>query len=93
MLHAYFPDHAYPKHTHDTWTLLVVDSGTVCFDLERSQHATERSRVTLLPPHVAHDGRTVRLRPLEGGFLEAMVTEPDGRGPVDGVLRPSVGGG
>ena len=78
MLHAYFPDHAYPKHTHDTWTLLVVDSGTVCFDLERSQHATERSRVTLLPPHVAHDGRTVtpdgfrkRVLYLDGATFEA----------------------
>ena len=27
VLHAYFPDHAYPLHTHDTWTLLLVDAG------------------------------------------------------------------
>ena len=29
VLHAYFPDHAYPLHTHDTWTLLIVDTGAV----------------------------------------------------------------
>jgi AraC-like DNA-binding protein len=59
VLHAHFPRHAYPLHTHDTWTLLVVDSGAVRFDLERHEHAALRSRVTLLPPYVPHDGRSV----------------------------------
>ncbi len=59
VLHAYFPDHAYPSHTHDTWTLLVVDSGAVRFDLARHDHVTTRDLVTLLPPHVPHDGRGV----------------------------------
>ena len=59
VLHAHFPRHAYPLHTHDTWTLLVVDTGAVRFDLERHEHAALRSRVTLLPPYVPHDGRSV----------------------------------
>ncbi|MCW2756945.1 MAG: AraC family transcriptional regulator [Nocardioidaceae bacterium] len=59
VLHAHFPKHAYPSHTHDTWTLLVVDTGAVRFDLERHEHAALRSLVTLLPPHVPHDGRSV----------------------------------
>jgi AraC-like DNA-binding protein len=59
VLHAYFPRHAYPLHTHDTWTLLVVDTGAVRFDLESHEHAALRSRVTLLPPFVPHDGRSV----------------------------------
>ena len=59
VLHAHFPSHAYPLHTHDTWTLLVVDTGAVRFDLERHEHAALTSRVTLLPPHVPHDGRSV----------------------------------
>ena len=59
VLHAHFPSHAYPLHTHDTWTLLVVDTGAVRFDLERHEHAALRSRVTLLPPYVPHDGRSV----------------------------------
>lgn len=57
VLHAYFPAHAYPLHTHDTWTLLLVDSGAVRYDLERHEHAALGSRVTLLPPDVPHDGR------------------------------------
>jgi AraC-like DNA-binding protein len=59
VLHAYFPDHAYPLHTHDTWALLIVDTGVVRYDLDRHEHGALRSLVTLLPPHVPHDGRSV----------------------------------
>jgi AraC-like DNA-binding protein len=57
VFHARFEDHAYPSHTHDTWTLLIVDDGAVRFDLDRHEHGAVRELVTLLPPHVAHDGR------------------------------------
>lgn len=59
VLHAHFPSHAYPSHTHDTWTLLVIDRGVVRFDLDRHQHGALGGLVTLLPPHVPHDGRSV----------------------------------
>jgi AraC-like DNA-binding protein len=68
VLHAHFPSHAYPLHTHDTWTLLVVDTGAVRFDLERHEHAALGSRVTLLPPYVPHDGRSVAA----GGFRKRV---------------------
>lgn len=57
VLHAYFPQHHYPMHTHDTWTVLVVESGTIRYDLEHHEHGVRRSLVTVLPPYVAHDGR------------------------------------
>lgn len=59
VLHAEWRDHAYPPHTHDTWTLLIVDDGLIGYDLDRQGHAAARSGVTLLPPHVVHDGRPV----------------------------------
>jgi AraC-like DNA-binding protein len=59
VLHAHFPDHAYPVHTHDTWALLIIDTGVVRYDLDRHEHGALRSLVTLLPPHVPHDGRSV----------------------------------
>lgn len=68
VLHAHFPDHAYPSHTHDTWTLLVVDAGAVRYGLDRSEHGAVRGRVTLLPPHVPHDGRSVAA----GGFRKRV---------------------
>jgi AraC-like DNA-binding protein len=57
VFHARFVEHAYPVHTHDTWTLLIVDDGAVRFDLDHHERGAQRSQVTLLPPHVPHDGR------------------------------------
>ncbi|MFI7604604.1 AraC family transcriptional regulator [Micromonospora sp. NPDC049366] len=57
VFHAHFVDHAYPPHTHDVWTLLLVDDGAVRYDLDRQHHGALRTSVTLLPPHVPHDGR------------------------------------
>ena len=59
VFHARWHDHAYPPHTHDTWTLLILDAGEIGFDLARDHHAAPPPGVTLLPPYVAHDGRTV----------------------------------
>ena len=57
VLHARFVDHAYPVHTHDTWTVFIVDEGAVRYDLEARHRGTAGARVTLLPPHLVHDGR------------------------------------
>jgi AraC-like DNA-binding protein len=58
VLHARFGSHAYPMHTHDAWTLLVIDDGVVRYDLDRREHGAVPDRITLLPPHVPHDGRS-----------------------------------
>jgi AraC-like DNA-binding protein len=60
VFHARFTTHAYPSHTHDAWTLLIVDAGMVRYDLDRHEHGALRTQVTLLPPGVPHDGRSVR---------------------------------
>ncbi|MBO0845035.1 MAG: AraC family transcriptional regulator [Nocardioides sp.] len=74
VLHAHFPEHVYPLHTHDTWTLLVVDDGLVRYDLDRQEHGALRSLVTLLPPHVPHDGRSVN----DTGFRKRVVYLDEG---------------
>ena len=57
VFHARFTDHVYPLHTHEVWTLLLVDDGAVRYDLDRHVHGASRAQVTLLPPGVPHDGR------------------------------------
>ncbi|MBE1484707.1 helix-turn-helix transcriptional regulator [Plantactinospora soyae] len=57
VFHAAFVDHAYPVHTHDAWALLIVDDGAIRYDLDRTEHGALGGAVTVLPPHVAHDGR------------------------------------
>jgi AraC-like DNA-binding protein len=59
VFHARFVDHAYPSHTHDAWTLIILDDGAIRYDLARHDHgAAAGATVTLLPPHVPHDGRS-----------------------------------
>ncbi|THA83432.1 AraC family ligand binding domain-containing protein [Streptomyces sp. A0592] len=70
VFHARFTDHAYPVHVHDTWALMIVDGGRVDFALDRERHGAGVSdAVVLLPPGVAHDGRTVT----EAGFRKRVL--------------------
>ena len=69
VLHAQFTEHAYPAHTHEEWTLLLIDSGEVAYGLDGSARRAAAGSVTLLPPHVAHDGRSAA----PGGFRKRVV--------------------
>jgi AraC-like DNA-binding protein len=57
VLHARFVEHAYPPHTHDAWTVFIVDDGAIRYDIERRHRGAAGNRVTILPPHLVHDGR------------------------------------
>jgi AraC-like DNA-binding protein len=92
VFHARYVDHAYPMHTHDVWTLLLVDAGAVRYDLDRRgrSHGAVPAALTLLPPGVAHDGRAAhplgfRKRVL---YLDESVLEPALTGPA--VDAPSI---
>ncbi len=69
VLHGRFGDHAYPKHTHDVWTLFIVDHGAIRYDLEGRAGGAETSMVSILPPHVVHDGRAADAR----GFTKRVL--------------------
>ncbi|MBY3554938.1 AraC family transcriptional regulator [Modestobacter lapidis] len=69
VLHAHFTDHVYPAHTHEAWTLLLVDDGAVRYDLDRQAHGASPAAVTLLPPGVPHDGRSQ----FPGGFRKRVL--------------------
>jgi AraC-like DNA-binding protein len=69
VLHAHFTDHAYPMHAHDTWTLLIVDDGAVRYDLHRHERRASRDLVTILPPHVPHNGCPAT----PGGFRKRVI--------------------
>jgi AraC-like DNA-binding protein len=69
VFHARFVDHRYPPHTHDTWTVLVVDQGAIRYDLDHTPHGSVHGTVTVLPPHIVHDGRSARA----GGFRKRVL--------------------
>jgi AraC-like DNA-binding protein len=62
VFHASFSEHAYPPHTHDAWTVFIVDEGAVRYDLEARHRGAAGPRITILPPHVVHDGRAASPR-------------------------------
>ncbi|GHF80279.1 helix-turn-helix transcriptional regulator [Streptomyces griseosporeus] len=100
VFHAHFTGYAYPMHVHEAWTLLIVDDGAVRYDLDRHEHGTPHDTVSLLPPHVPHNGsaatpdgfrkRVLYLdtRHLPGELIGAAVDAPDLRDPL---LRRRVG--
>jgi AraC-like DNA-binding protein len=57
VFHAHFVDYAYPPHVHDAWTVFIVDDGWIRYDLETRHRGAGGEPVTVLPPHVVHDGR------------------------------------
>jgi AraC-like DNA-binding protein len=69
VFHADFVDHVYPPHTHDVWTLFLVDHGAIRYDLDRHARGAGRPTVGLLPPHVVHDGRPATT----GGYRKRVV--------------------
>jgi AraC-like DNA-binding protein len=84
VLHARFAEHAYPPHTHEAWTLFIVDDGAIRYDLDRHERGAEPPMVSILPPYVVHDGRPAtrhgyRTRVL---YLEPSVLGEDLIGPA-----------
>jgi AraC-like DNA-binding protein len=69
VFHAHMTSHVYPMHTHQAWTLLIVDDGIVSYDLDRHQHGALHQIVTLLPPQVPHNGRAAT----PAGFRKRVV--------------------
>ena len=84
VFHARFVDHAYPPHTHDTWTVFIVDEGAIRYDLEARHRGAAGARVTILPPHVVHDGRRGHRR-----RVPQARALPRHRGPRRTADRPS----
>lgn len=74
VLEGDFGEHAYPPHTHDTWTLFVVDAGSIRYDLDRTERAADPAMVSILPPFVVHDGRPATTRGYE---TRVMYLEPE----------------
>lgn len=69
VLHARLLGHSYPMHTHDSWTLLLVDDGVVRYDLDRGSHGAPSNLVTVLPPHIPHNGTPATARGLRKRVL------------------------
>ncbi len=73
VFHARFATYAYPAHAHRTWTVFLVDDGVIRYDLDRHPHGSDATVVSVLPPHVIHDGRPAT----SGGFRKRVLYVDD----------------
>ena len=69
VFHARFTEHAYPPHAHEVWTLFIVDEGRIRYDLHHRPRDAAPSMVSVLPPHVVHDGRPAA----DGGYRKRVL--------------------
>ncbi|MBX3587281.1 MAG: AraC family transcriptional regulator [Ramlibacter sp.] len=69
LMKAHFTDHAFERHSHETYAIGVTASGVQTFHCGGSLHASLRGDVILFNPDEAHDGQ----RGTQEGFGYAML--------------------
>lgn len=81
VLHARIVGFCYPMHSHDTWTVVIIDDGEICYDLDRRRCGASGAIVAVLPPGIIHNGRSAdrssafqkRNLYLDGSFFPATL--------------------
>ncbi|MEZ5227750.1 MAG: AraC family transcriptional regulator [Acidimicrobiales bacterium] len=80
VFHARIFDYGYPTHAHDTWTVLIVDSGAISYELDRRPCGAEVATVAILPPGVTHNGKPAPGAP---GFTKRVLYLDESFLPID----------
>ncbi len=81
VFHARFEQFSYPMHSHATWTLLLVEDGHIHYELGHHDHEADPRSLTLLPPHVPHNGAPGR----SGGFRKKVIYLDQGELPESAI--------
>jgi AraC-like DNA-binding protein len=84
-MHAHFERHIYHRHSHDTYSLGVTDTGAQSFICRRSAHTSAAGMVMAFNPDDPHDGRATG----QLGFTYRMIHI--GPEVVSGVLDDAAG--
>lgn len=100
VFHARIVGYAYPTHSHDTWTVLIVDDGAISYDLDTRHCGAAGPTVAILPPGVTHNGTPApgapgfskRVLYLDESFLPAELIGPavDQTNITDHALRQTL---
>ncbi len=80
VFHARIVDYGYPTHSHDTWTVLIVDTGAIDYDLDRRKCGALGETVAILPPGVTHNGKPARRA---DGFVKRVLYLEQSVVPID----------
>ncbi|RPI89738.1 MAG: AraC family transcriptional regulator [Chloroflexi bacterium] len=56
LLHAYYVQHAYPRHSHDYYVISLIERGRQSFTHKGTKHSTPPGGVILINPGAVHTG-------------------------------------
>jgi AraC-like DNA-binding protein len=56
LLHAYYIEHAYPRHSHDYYVVCLIERGYQSFTHGGSKHLTQPGGIILINPGEMHTG-------------------------------------
>jgi AraC-like DNA-binding protein len=59
LLHAYYVQHAYPRHSHDYFVLSLIERGRQSFTHKGTKYRTPPGGLILINPGVVHTGEAV----------------------------------
>lgn len=59
FLHAYYVQHAYPRHSHDYYVISLIERGRQSFTHRSTKHFTPPGGVILINPGEVHTGEAV----------------------------------
>jgi len=59
LLHAYYVEHAYPRHSHDYYVITLIERGRQSFTHRGTKHLTSPGGVILINPDAVHTGEAV----------------------------------
>jgi hypothetical protein len=86
LLHAYYVQHAYPRHSHDYYVISLIARGRQSFTHQGTKHRTPPGGLILINPGSVHTGEAAddqgfELRALypSSALMEAAVVELTGR--------------
>jgi AraC-like DNA-binding protein len=59
LLHAYYVQHAYPRHSHDYYVLSLIERGRQSFTHKGTKYRTPPGGLILINPGIVHTGEAV----------------------------------
>ncbi len=68
-MHAHFTSHVYHRHSHESYSFGVTETGAQAFSCRRGRHVSRAGMVMAFNPDDPHDGHAAG----EGGFTYRMV--------------------
>ena len=68
-MHAHFTSHVYHRHSHESYSFGVTETGAQAFTCRHGRHVSGRGMVMAFNPDDPHDGHAA----VDGGFTYRMV--------------------